>query len=55
MPTPIATQIQKLRQIRPGWMASDTPAPDHAGLDWFQQQRERHYLDDAPLPVLFPT
>ena len=55
MPPPIANQIAKLRQLRPGWMEPDTPAPDHTGLDWFQQQWERHYPEDAPLAAIFPT
>ena len=55
MPTPIAAQTQHLRQIRPGWMEPDTPAPDHDRLDWFQQRCERHYPDDAPIPRIFPT
>ena len=55
MPTSIATQIEKLRQLQPGWMEPDTPAPDPAGLDWFQRQWQRYYLDDAPAPVIFPT
>lgn len=55
MPEPIPAQVERLRQLRPGWLTPDTPTPDPAGLDWLQQQYEQHYPDDAALPALFPT
>lgn len=55
MQTRITEQIQDIHQRRPSWQEPDGPMPDQAGLDWFLQQWKRHYPDNAPVPVIFPT
>ena len=54
-PNDIASRLDDLRALKPGWLDGKGFAPDLRGLDWLAQCFESRYPDHLPLPYLYPT
>lgn len=51
----VPAQLDKLRDMQPGWLDGEGSAPSHSGLDWLSDVFSRHYPNNATLPYVYPT
>ncbi len=51
----VPAQIDKLRDMQPGWLDGEGSAPSHSGLDWLSGIFSRYYPKNATLPYVYPT
>lgn len=51
----VPAQLDKLRDMQPGWLDGEGNAPSHSGLDWLSGVFSRHYPKNATLPYVYPT
>ena len=48
-------QFAELRLLRNGWLDGEGIEPPTDGLEWLRNAFECNYLDEIPLPHLYPT
>ena len=51
----VSVQLNKLRDMTPGWLDGKGNVPSHSDLDWLSDTFRRHYPDGATLPYVYPT
>ena len=54
-PLDIDARLDELRSLQDGWLEGKGVAPSSTGLEWFSSAFNLGYLDDLPLPYLYPT
>ncbi len=53
-PLDVRARLDKLRELKDGWLDGYGVALDSEGLDWLADSFENLYSSDAPLPRLYP-
>ncbi|MBP9193626.1 MAG: hypothetical protein KBF57_03025 [Saprospiraceae bacterium] len=51
----VPSRLEKLAQLKQGWLNADSPALDSSGLKKFEHLFEMFYPIDIDLPYIFPT
>ncbi len=51
----ISAQLDKLRDIKSGWLDGEGKAPSHAGLDWLSDVFKWYYSESVASPHAYPT
>ena len=51
----VSAQLDKLRDMKQGWLDGEGAPPSHSGLDWLSNAFKMYYPDGAGIPYTYPT